>query len=734
MSNDICLMLGIRQQALPADRRLLQAKTVTGILRTKYCKQLSEDILHKELQLVLDLLVKEGKVCIKSSFYEWIRVGWSDTQLDPIHNLVKEGWRLNQAYSPHIGKEFRLFYESNRWLDGHIIGILPKYGGNMPSTWYLFQDDFSHDHPIAIPEDILQPLLSYQQETCIPQSIFDKLYRFYPKLLDWIVQLRMDLFGNHVVLCLVKTGFLLMAFDGLDSAAITLNIKKTKIIDHFVSGEFHGCVKFEILKRSIWLEKIKTEGMVRNVDLAVLRCLLDPATASYYTEGYPFPTEKDDLIRFRQTNGWNSLVDCSSLQGDLLRRFHGPSHAAEVLEISPNGILQAIQQRTAYAGFYWQYTVSSKDKHGNIVSSKKSLYVPVLILRAMMVVGESKLIKSNCTASIPTSFSTAPTNLITNDSTNEDSKSGVDNKLCYRVGCYSVDGVLLYVFSNPLVAAQSVLGNVSVILLSAYHWHLSCAHRGFLWKFEEMNTPSTASPTTLHLEHLLSFANFPLQGLDPKHVFRVHTDAELEAIESNNAKNKGKSIENTSNNVYLEGMTAHPFIGLKVRRFFSGSFSDGMVKTFLPAERNDGIPFWHIRHDDNDEEDLELLEVLESLYYIRHQVRDKRVRWSLALGRSSLNANDNFIGGSAFQDQLFLELKRRPLQEIVDAFSMEDIHQRLCKDIPVQLCTNLTNQSDGKILMLLYNLIHQISQTVSKIQHLLHISAGYSLTDVGMVI
>jgi hypothetical protein len=58
------------------------------------------------------------------------------------------------------------------------------------------------------------------------------------------------------------------------------------------------------------------------------------------------------------------------------------------------------------------------------------------------------------------------------------------------------------------------------------------------------------------------------------------------------------------------------YIGMRIRRFFKGfGASDGVIDSYLPAELNDGIPLWHVLHDDNDDEDLEFDDMIKSREY-----------------------------------------------------------------------------------------------------------------------
>jgi hypothetical protein len=58
-------------------------------------------------------------------------------------------------------------------------------------------------------------------------------------------------------------------------------------------------------------------------------------------------------------------------------------------------------------------------------------------------------------------------------------------------------------------------------------------------------------------------------------------------------------------------------LGRRVKRSFAKdrrkeTFMCGTVVGWLPADANDGLALWHVRHDDGDEEDLEEHEVTEA--------------------------------------------------------------------------------------------------------------------------
>ena len=58
--------------------------------------------------------------------------------------------------------------------------------------------------------------------------------------------------------------------------------------------------------------------------------------------------------------------------------------------------------------------------------------------------------------------------------------------------------------------------------------------------------------------------------------------------------------------------TGHRWLGMRVRRFFDKSYSDGRLTKWMP-ESGDDAAIWHMVHDDGDEEDLEEYEVVAAI-------------------------------------------------------------------------------------------------------------------------
>eukprot|EP00607_Mallomonas_marina_P007746 CAMPEP_0182416520 /NCGR_PEP_ID=MMETSP1167-20130531/823_1 /TAXON_ID=2988 /ORGANISM="Mallomonas Sp, Strain CCMP3275" /LENGTH=632 /DNA_ID=CAMNT_0024589349 /DNA_START=132 /DNA_END=2030 /DNA_ORIENTATION=- len=75
-------------------------------------------------------------------------------------------------------------------------------------------------------------------------------------------------------------------------------------------------------------------------------------------------------------------------------------------------------------------------------------------------------------------------------------------------------------------------------------------------------------------------------------------------------KEKGVKAEKTTVPPVTQGST---HIGQRVRRFFKRQAADGCITAYLPPSRNEGLPLWHMQHDDGDEEDLDQEELLSSL-------------------------------------------------------------------------------------------------------------------------
>lgn len=60
-------------------------------------------------------------------------------------------------------------------------------------------------------------------------------------------------------------------------------------------------------------------------------------------------------------------------------------------------------------------------------------------------------------------------------------------------------------------------------------------------------------------------------------------------------------------------LTDEEHVGKRARRFFEAGRSDGTIVAALPAEFNEGVALWHMRHDDHDEEDLDYEELVKAI-------------------------------------------------------------------------------------------------------------------------
>lgn len=63
---------------------------------------------------------------------------------------------------------------------------------------------------------------------------------------------------------------------------------------------------------------------------------------------------------------------------------------------------------------------------------------------------------------------------------------------------------------------------------------------------------------------------------------------------------------------WLYAPVYNSYIGMRIRRFFPNyGRSDGIIDSYLPPHLNDGVPYWHLLHDDDDDEDVELEDMLQ---------------------------------------------------------------------------------------------------------------------------
>ncbi|CAM9664916.1 unnamed protein product [Chrysoparadoxa australica] len=85
-------------------------------------------------------------------------------------------------------------------------------------------------------------------------------------------------------------------------------------------------------------------------------------------------------------------------------------------------------------------------------------------------------------------------------------------------------------------------------------------------------------------------------------------------METSTAQKEAPTHWLTAPNEALGLVKGSEHLGKSIRREFGKhGFSNGKVIGWMPAESNDGLALWHIKHEDGDEEDLEEHEVLEGI-------------------------------------------------------------------------------------------------------------------------
>lgn len=87
---------------------------------------------------------------------------------------------------------------------------------------------------------------------------------------------------------------------------------------------------------------------------------------------------------------------------------------------------------------------------------------------------------------------------------------------------------------------------------------------------------------------------------------------------------------------FIDDDGADSNVGKRCRTFHHGKKSDGTIVAFLPPDVNEGIPLWHLKHDDNDSEDLDEDEVvLWRRWYDENAKSDKQPQKNKTLKNNS---------------------------------------------------------------------------------------------------
>jgi hypothetical protein len=69
---------------------------------------------------------------------------------------------------------------------------------------------------------------------------------------------------------------------------------------------------------------------------------------------------------------------------------------------------------------------------------------------------------------------------------------------------------------------------------------------------------------------------------------------------------------------------ADEYVGKRCRCFHHGRPSDGTIVAVLPADVNEGIPLWHLKHDDEDSEDVDADELVTWRRYYDEDVKSEK--------------------------------------------------------------------------------------------------------------
>lgn len=101
---------------------------------------------------------------------------------------------------------------------------------------------------------------------------------------------------------------------------------------------------------------------------------------------------------------------------------------------------------------------------------------------------------------------------------------------------------------------------------------------------------------------------------------RNHDEKVAEMLEEGWKFECTAAMNGADENALFDPNAPQDIIGRRGRRFFAGhGKSDGIVLAYLPPEKNEGMPLWHMEHDDGDAEDIDESDVEKA---IRHMASD----------------------------------------------------------------------------------------------------------------
>jgi hypothetical protein len=173
-----------------------------------------------------------------------------------------------------------------------------------------------------------------------------------------------------------------------------------------------------------------------------------------------------------------------------------------------------------------------------------------------------------------------------------------------------------------------------------------------------------------------------------KLVYIFGSDKIQDILDDDNASSKTESSTKSSTNDNVSALkkdgfdfscNSSEYIGMRTRKFFNGEANDASVTAYLPPEKNDHIPFWHLCYEDKDEEDTDLQSLLR---YINKYTNDIKIDYD------EFDVPDELIIPLALDisfEYTSLYVRFVCLEKFIEASERKDIRNFLEKDLKEKL-------------------------------------------------
>lgn len=174
-------------------------------------------------------------------------------------------------------------------------------------------------------------------------------------------------------------------------------------------------------------------------------------------------------------------------------------------------------------------------------------------------------------------------------------------KLSMTIDCVALNGEVLHQFSSCMEAADLLKIGHDEVLRCCSDFNRTC--HGLRFRYASVKELSIVEATSLSRNTRNKIAE--LEG-----ILNVPISTETSSLRACSNRDE-MELEG-----WLFGKLGNEFIGVKVRRFFSGvGHVDGVVEAYFPGKLNDSIDLWRLRHADGDIEDIEFEELEKAILY-----------------------------------------------------------------------------------------------------------------------